>query len=153
MAWSRARSAGFSVAGICCASATASSTPSALGSGLGALGGAILTGGSTVGTLGGAAIGGLIGRSSVSPGNLVGPESGVLATIVNERQIRALENGEARWMQRWEADATYRFDRSASREQVFAIDGGRRDGQVAARALFKGGLYDRDQRRDRKSVV
>jgi len=32
-------------------------------------------------------------------------------------------------------------------EQVFAIDGGRRDGQVAARALFKGGLYDRDQRR------
>jgi membrane fusion protein (multidrug efflux system) len=37
-----------------------------------------------------APIGGLIGRSSVSPGNLVGPESGVLATIVNERQIRAL---------------------------------------------------------------
>ena len=25
-------------------------------------------------------------------------------------------------MQRWEADATYRFDRTASREQVFAID-------------------------------
>lgn len=37
-----------------------------------------------------APIGGLIGRSTVSPGNLVGPESGVLATIVNERQIRAL---------------------------------------------------------------
>ncbi|WP_428679551.1 efflux RND transporter periplasmic adaptor subunit [Reyranella sp.] len=37
-----------------------------------------------------APIAGLIGRSSVSPGNLVGPESGVLATIVNERQIRAL---------------------------------------------------------------
>ena len=37
-----------------------------------------------------APIAGLIGRSSVSPGNLVGPESGILATIVNERQIRAL---------------------------------------------------------------
>ena len=37
-----------------------------------------------------APLAGLIGRSSVSPGNLVGPESGVLATIVNERQIRAL---------------------------------------------------------------
>jgi acyl-CoA thioesterase FadM len=28
-------------------------------------------------------------------------------------------------------------------EQVFVFDGGPRDGQVAARALFKGGLYDR----------
>ncbi len=28
-------------------------------------------------------------------------------------------------------------------EQIFLIDGGVRDGQVAARALFKGGLYDR----------
>lgn len=37
-----------------------------------------------------APIAGLIGRASVAPGNLVGPESGVLATIVNERQIRAL---------------------------------------------------------------
>jgi valyl-tRNA synthetase len=26
------------------------------------------------------------------------------------------------WMDRWEADGTYRFDRSATREQVFAID-------------------------------
>ena len=37
-----------------------------------------------------APIAGLIGRASMAPGNLVGPESGVLATIVNERQIRAL---------------------------------------------------------------
>ena len=37
-----------------------------------------------------APIAGLIGRASVAPGNIVGPESGVLATIVNERQIRAL---------------------------------------------------------------
>lgn len=29
-------------------------------------------------------------------------------------------------------------------EHVFIIDGGRYDGQAAARALFKGGLYDRD---------
>ena len=28
-------------------------------------------------------------------------------------------------------------------EQTFIVDGGTRDGQVAARALFKGGLYDR----------
>ena len=32
-------------------------------------------------------------------------------------------------------------------EQIFLIDGGPRGGQVAARALFKGGLYDRNQRR------
>lgn len=37
-----------------------------------------------------APLSGLIGRASVSPGNIVGPESGVLATIVNERRIRAL---------------------------------------------------------------
>jgi len=37
-----------------------------------------------------APIAGLIGRAAVSPGNIVGPETGVLATIVNERQIRVL---------------------------------------------------------------
>jgi acyl-CoA thioesterase FadM len=31
-------------------------------------------------------------------------------------------------------------------EQVFLFEGGDREGQVAARALFKGGLYDRSQR-------
>lgn len=31
-------------------------------------------------------------------------------------------------------------------EQTFVFDGGDRDGQVAARALFKGGLYDRKSR-------
>ena len=31
-------------------------------------------------------------------------------------------------------------------EQTFVIAGGPRDGQIAARALFKGGLYDRRQR-------
>jgi acyl-CoA thioesterase FadM len=31
-------------------------------------------------------------------------------------------------------------------EQTFVIVGGSRDGQIAARALFKGGLYDRTQR-------
>ena len=29
---------------------------------------------------------------------------------------------EAKWSQRWEADGVYRFDRSATREQVFSID-------------------------------
>lgn len=39
----------------------------------------------------------------------------------------------------WDAD-------SVVMEQVFVIVGGKRDGQVAARALFKGGLYDRTAR-------
>src|SRR6187397_3020747 len=34
----------------------------------------------------------------------------------------SLDGIEARWMQRWEADGTYRFDRNASRSEVFAID-------------------------------
>lgn len=34
----------------------------AIGAGVGAIGGAVLTGGSTVGTIGGAAVGGLIGN-------------------------------------------------------------------------------------------
>ena len=32
-------------------------------------------------------------------------------------------------------------------EQTFIIEGGPRDGQAAARALFKGGLYDRQERK------
>ena len=32
-------------------------------------------------------------------------------------------------------------------EQTFIIDGGPRDGQAAARALFKGGLYDRKEKK------
>ena len=34
----------------------------------------------------------------------------------------SLDGIEARWMQQWEADGTYRFDRTASRDEVFAID-------------------------------
>ena len=34
----------------------------------------------------------------------------------------ALEGLEAKWKARWEADALYRFDRSADRSQVFSID-------------------------------
>lgn len=37
-----------------------------------------------------APIAGLVGRAMASPGNLVGPDSGVLATIVSERQMRVL---------------------------------------------------------------
>lgn len=32
-------------------------------------------------------------------------------------------------------------------EQTFVIDGGARDGQIAAQALFKGGLYDRKEKK------
>ena len=31
-------------------------------------------------------------------------------------------------------------------EQIFVLEGGKRDGQTAARALFKGGIYDRPAR-------
>jgi valyl-tRNA synthetase len=34
----------------------------------------------------------------------------------------ALDGLEARWNARWDADATFRFDRSAARERVFSID-------------------------------
>jgi len=34
----------------------------------------------------------------------------------------SLDGIEARWMQRWEADATYRFDRTVARAGVFSID-------------------------------
>jgi valyl-tRNA synthetase len=34
----------------------------------------------------------------------------------------ALEGLESKWAARWEAEATYRFDRSASRQRVFSID-------------------------------
>ena len=38
----------------------------AIGAGVGAVGGAVLTGGSTIGTVGGAAVGGVIGRVKTS---------------------------------------------------------------------------------------
>jgi valyl-tRNA synthetase len=34
----------------------------------------------------------------------------------------ALEGLEAKWVERWESEGTYRFDRSRAREQIFAID-------------------------------
>ena len=42
--------------------------------------------------------------------------------MTNIPEKPSLDGIEARWMQRWEADGTYRFDRNASRAQVFAID-------------------------------
>lgn len=45
-----------------CSNMTAQEKNTAVGAGVGAVGGAILTGGSTVGTVGGAAVGGLIGH-------------------------------------------------------------------------------------------
>ena len=49
-----------------CAGMSARDENTAIGAGIGAVGGAVLTGGSAVGTVGGAAVGGLIG-------NQVGP--------------------------------------------------------------------------------
>lgn len=45
-----------------CGGMTAQEKSTAIGAGAGAIGGAILTGGSTAGTLGGAAVGGVIGH-------------------------------------------------------------------------------------------
>jgi osmotically inducible lipoprotein OsmB len=45
-----------------CAGMTAQEKSTAIGAGAGAIGGAILTGGSTAGTIGGAAVGGVIGH-------------------------------------------------------------------------------------------
>jgi osmotically inducible lipoprotein OsmB len=45
-----------------CAGMTQQEKNTAIGAGVGAVGGAILTGGSTTGTLGGAAVGGVVGH-------------------------------------------------------------------------------------------
>ncbi len=45
-----------------CAGMSAQDKSTAIGAGAGAVGGAVLTGGSAVGTIGGAAVGGLIGN-------------------------------------------------------------------------------------------
>ncbi|MCF8178533.1 MAG: glycine zipper 2TM domain-containing protein [Sulfuritalea sp.] len=45
-----------------CAGMSAQDKSTAVGAGVGAIGGSILTGGSAVGTVGGAAVGGLIGH-------------------------------------------------------------------------------------------
>jgi osmotically inducible lipoprotein OsmB len=45
-----------------CAGMTPREESTAIGAGVGAVGGAVLTGGSAVGTVGGAAVGGLIGN-------------------------------------------------------------------------------------------
>lgn len=50
----------FSVAG--CSGMSEQGKNTAIGAGIGAVGGSVLTGGSTTGTLGGAAVGGIIGH-------------------------------------------------------------------------------------------
>lgn len=45
-----------------CAGMSAQEKNTAIGAGVGAVGGAVLTGGSTIGTVGGAAVGGIIGH-------------------------------------------------------------------------------------------
>ena len=50
-----------------CAGMSGQDKRTAIGAGVGAVGGAVLTGGSTTGTLGGAAIGGIIGHEVNKP--------------------------------------------------------------------------------------
>lgn len=47
-----------------CAGMTAQERSTAVGAGIGAVGGAVITGGSAVGTVGGAAVGGIIGHET-----------------------------------------------------------------------------------------
>ena len=49
---------------VACANLSQKQQNTAIGAGVGAVGGSILTGGSTLGTLGGAAIGGIIGNGT-----------------------------------------------------------------------------------------
>ncbi|MCY0856967.1 glycine zipper 2TM domain-containing protein [Cupriavidus sp. D39] len=54
---------GIAVAGMAgCADMTPKQRNTAIGAGVGAVGGAVLTGGDALGTLGGAAVGGVIGN-------------------------------------------------------------------------------------------
>ncbi|MBF0285204.1 MAG: glycine zipper 2TM domain-containing protein [Magnetococcales bacterium] len=50
-----------------CSGMTAQDQNTAVGAGVGAVGGAILTGGSPIGTVGGAAVGGVIGHEVSKP--------------------------------------------------------------------------------------
>ena len=50
-----------------CSGMSARDESTAIGAGIGAVGGAVLTGGSAVGTVGGAAVGGLIGNQVGKP--------------------------------------------------------------------------------------
>lgn len=55
--------AALAVAGLsACAGMSSQDRSTAVGAGVGAVGGAVLTGGSAVGTVGGAAVGGIIGH-------------------------------------------------------------------------------------------
>src|SRR5262249_41824182 len=46
--------------------------------------------------------------------------SGIMSQAVPEKPT--LDGLEDKWAARWETDGTYRFDRSAPRERVYAID-------------------------------
>jgi osmotically inducible lipoprotein OsmB len=50
-----------------CAGMTAQEMSTAIGAGIGAVGGSVITGGSTIGTLGGAVVGGAIGHEIQKP--------------------------------------------------------------------------------------
>jgi len=50
-----------------CAGMTAQEKSTAIGAGIGAVGGSVITGGSTIGTLGGAVVGGAIGHEIQKP--------------------------------------------------------------------------------------
>src|SRR3954452_11904987 len=50
------------------------------------------------------------------------PETSTASRAVVVPDKPALEGLEKKWSERWDADQTYRFDRSQPRENVYAID-------------------------------
>ena len=66
--WAVATVMAFAVLGLTgCAGMSQQDKGTAVGAGVGAVGGAVLTGGSALGTVGGAAVGGLIGHEVKKP--------------------------------------------------------------------------------------
>src|SRR3546814_2489092 len=53
--------------------------------------------------------------------DLVGPQL-PCTPVTQIPEKPSLEGLETKWRQRWEADGTYRFDRSKTRAEVYSID-------------------------------
>src|SRR5687767_13019586 len=67
----------------------------------------------------------ILGRMTSTPeqaGNLSGSTTSAEQRSVVVPDKPALEGLEAKWSERWKADATYKFDRTRSRDEVYSID-------------------------------
>src|SRR5688572_5694815 len=70
----------------------------------------------------------LIKLLAVTPGLANDPSSGppeagsTLPAVTQLPEKPTVDGLEAKWRARWEADGTYRFDRTKTRDEVFSID-------------------------------